>query len=315
MKILIYKIGLFAVLFLIGNFILHYSYKNLIYAKTDNGRKEKQFNNYEGKLKFLFIGDSHSQNAINPEYIDNSFNYSSALENFIQTYYKLTGIVNKLDRHPEYIVLPIDITSFSSFRAERFRNISSLLGFKDYLELAIDLDDPKFMTYWLENKTFMYGGKYETIFRFLSSLNKKRFSDMKLGFKGRKGDLTYSDNISLECADKAKLYLDGHEYFDPILVRYFEKILTFCDQNNIKVILMKMPLATEYQKSCNKIFNVDDMYFKIGNISKQHKSVSSTFDYSNYFRIDQSNFRNPDHLSIKGAENFSKMLGNKLIEF
>ena len=314
MKTLIQRLGLFLILFLIGNFILHYSYKEHIFSRTDNGRKEIQFDNYDGTLKFLFIGDSHSQNAINPEYIANSFNYSSALENYVQTYFKLKGIVNKLNRHPEYVIIPIDITSFSSFRAERYRNLSQLLGLKDYIELAVNLKDPKFLNYWVTNKLFMYGGNYETVFRYFATIRTNKFTDMKLGFKGRQGDLTTSDDIAIECSDKASLYLKGSDPFDPVLKMYFEKMLSFCDQNNIKVILMRMPLATEYQKACNKFFDVDNMYEKINVIASRHPSVYGTWDFSNYFRIDQSNFRNPDHLNIDGANKFSTMLGEKLLE-
>ncbi|MCF8372385.1 MAG: hypothetical protein K9H64_12225 [Bacteroidales bacterium] len=307
------KLLTFLLLLVGANYILHYSYKVIIYNKTDNARKEKQFEEYHGKLKYLFLGDSHSQNTIDPSLIPNSFNFSSANENYIQTYFKLKGIVNELGRKPEYVVLPVDLSSFSSFRTGRFFNASLLLTFADYLEISIYEKDFAYIQTWLENEFFMYAGNYTTISRFLRSRND--FSNMKLGFKGRTGNLLDQVDVREACEKKAKLYLDGYDPFDAILRDYFVRILDFCQKQDIKVYLMKMPLAKEYVEACNKYFSVDDYYQKIYALSSRYPSVKNIFDFQDYFFGQQHFLRNPDHANMEGAQVFSTMLAKELAKF
>lgn len=303
-------------LLLVGvNFILHYSYKLIIYDKTDNARKEKQFEEYRGRLKYLFLGDSHSQNAIDPLIIGNSFNFSSANENYIQTYFKLKGIVNDLGRKPEYVVLPIDLSSFSSFRTGRFIDPSLLLTFGDYLEISMYDKDPSYLITWLKTEFFMYAGNYTTINRFLKVQKELDFSDMQLGFKGRRGKLTNQKDIAKACENKVELYLGGYDHFDPILRDYFVKILDFCQKQDIKVYLMKMPLAKEYIEACNKYFSVDDYYTKIYALTSRYPVVNHIFDFQDYFFGQQHLLRNPDHANLEGAQVFSTMLAKELAKF
>ncbi len=302
------KLISFFLLFLAINWLLHHLYKIKIYDRTDNARKELEFREYNGNLKYLFMGDSHSQNAINPVIIGNSFNFSSANENFIQTYFKLKAVVNDLGKNPEFIILPIDPSGFSSFRSERFINPSELLTFSDYFEIAVEEKKPAYIRTWLEEMFFMYVGKYNTVHRFLRVQREKDFSTMQLGFKGRAGDLTEAADIQKVCEKKAELYLAGQDHFDEVLQHYFEKILIFCNDHNINVYLMKMPMAREYIHAVNQMFPVNDYYAEIYDIAGRYQSVKHIFDFQDYFFDQQYYLRNPDHLNYEGAKIFSEML-------
>ncbi len=296
------------------NYVLHYTYYSLVYSEMDNARKEKQFDKYHGNLKYIFLGDSHSQNAIDPSIIGNSFNFSSANESYLQTYYKLKGIIFDFDRKPEYVVIPIDPSSFSSYRTSRFVKVSTLLTFNNYLEIAIKLKDPTYLQTWLKYEFFIYAGNYTMVNRYILAIKNRNYSTMKLGFKGRNGNLTKTDNIEEICAKYATTYLGNQNYFDPILQEYFVRILQFCHDENIKVYLMKMPLSKEYIKACKAIFPVDDYYKQIAEIAAQNKVVKYTFDYQDFFIDEPQYFRNPDHMNLHGAEIFSTQLANDLSE-
>ena len=305
------KLISFLILFIGINEILHYAYKFNIYNNTDNARKERQFVEYNGELKYLFLGDSHSQNAIDPSIIGNSFNFASANENYIQTYFKLKGTIDQLGKKPETVVLAIDPSCFSSFRTGRFINPSELLTFHDYLEISRYTKDLSYLRTWVQYAFFMYAGNYTLINRFFKVKQNKSYSNMKLGFKGRRGSLSDYIDIPKTCLKKSELYLKGYNSFDPVLVEYFEKILDYCKEKDIDVYLMKLPMAKEYIKACNTFFSVDDYYKKINKIAENYSSVKQIFDYQGYFFEEEQYLRNPDHVNTEGARLFSKMLAKE----
>lgn len=292
---------------LAGNFIINKTYYHYIFTKTDNGRKEQQLINYQGELKFLILGDSHMQNAIDPNIIGNSFNFSSALENYAQTFFKLRAVVEDLGKKPEYIILPVDVTGMSSFRADRYKNISSLMDFTDYYQLYKQTNNWHFLTEWMNQKFYIYAGEYRR-FRNISS----RQSFGSLGFKPRTGDMTSSGNYEKDCKVKADLYLSNVDPYQKDMLHYFHKILSFAENNNIQVILIKMPLALPYVEHCNNYFSVDDYYSRINNDIEKYSCISEFYDFQDYFDHDYSMYRNPDHLNFKGAKIFSEMLKLKL---
>jgi hypothetical protein len=71
-----------------------YVFKKIIVEKTLLMKKEQQFNEYNDTLKYLCLGDSRIQNAVDTRILENCFNFSTANESYIQTYYN----VKKADR-------------------------------------------------------------------------------------------------------------------------------------------------------------------------------------------------------------------------
>ena len=308
------KLLVFLLAFVGLNSLLNFSYKELIYRRTDNERKFEQLKEYDGELKYLFLGDSHSQNAIDPSIIGNGFNFSSANENFIQTYFKFIRVLKKIDQKPQTIVLPIDPSSFSSFRAQRFVNPSELLTFANYFTMTIRTKKIYYLSTWFENSFFMYVGKYATINKYLEVAKLRKFSNMKLGFKGRRGNLENEQDVAKVCTDKANLYLKGYHYFDPAIKSFFVDILEYCDNNGIAVYLMKMPLAKEYVQACRDIFPLNEYYKEIHEIAGRFSSVKKVYDFQDFFFHQQSYLRNPDHVNIDGAKIFSEMLASEFLK-
>lgn len=302
------NIVLFLVVVIGLNTVFHYLYKHKIFYYTDNPTKERQLSAFTGNLKYLFLGDSRSQNAINPTIIGNSFNYSASNENYIQTYYKLKGVIDKLQKKPESIVLLIDPSCFSSFRITRFIYPSEFLTFNDYLEISLVTKKIAYMGIWVQNKFFMYTGSHNTI----SNISVSEHTNNSLGYVGRKGSLLKSKDIPTVCRRQAELYLKNRDPFDPILQIYFEKILAYCDRMDIKVILMKTPMAKLYIEACNSLFSLHNYYNTIDSIAKGYSSVKYVYDFQDMFFDKPGYFRNPDHLNIRGATFFSNHLKEEL---
>ena len=305
------KLFLFVSIFIAFAIIFQIAYVKIIFPKGDNGYKELQLSNINYDINYLFIGDSHIQNAVNPEYFTNSYNFSANNENYIQTYFKLKAVINKLNAKPEIVVLPIDISSFSSFRTNRFKNVSRLITFSDWYDVYKQTGNTTYIFRYFIEKLFVVGGNYQKIVKYFISLAQNSFFKYIKGYKPRNGFLTRTNNINKICNRQASIYLKNYDYFDSILIHYFKNILTICENNNIQVVLLKMPLSKEYVRVCRQYVPIEDYYSNINSITNEFNNII-TLDYQDVYWNHNEYFRNPDHMNSTGAEIFSQLLSNDL---
>ena len=80
---LTYKILLAVVLVLLLNFVLHHLYHRFMIINRVNEHQDEQFEELDSLTGCLLIGNSH--NPLNPNIMDNSFNYDSPHGLFPQT--------------------------------------------------------------------------------------------------------------------------------------------------------------------------------------------------------------------------------------
>ena len=131
------KALLFLAGFLLGSYGLSKVYTRIIMAHSICNRVDREFYRYDGRLEYLVMGDSHSQYGINPRVIGHAFNFSTAGENYVQTFFKLRFILDHTDKKIETILLPLDVHSFSSFRAGRLGlTYYYWVKYIDYIELG-----------------------------------------------------------------------------------------------------------------------------------------------------------------------------------
>lgn len=281
-----------------------------IYSFTDNGIKENQLEKLDYKIKYLFIGDSHMQNGVNPEYFENAYNFAASNENYAMTYFKLKAFYEDLNKEAEIVLLPIDIASFSSFRSSRYK-ISNLIDFDDCIDLYENTGDFNYIKEYFVVNTVKYSGKYTLINRFLA---RKFFGNSQKyikGFKPRTGFLENKKNVDKICEKQADLFLKGHEYFDKLMIHYFKNILTLCEQKRIKLVLLKLPLYDKYINACRKYVPLEKYYNDIEKITHQYGNVT-ILDYQDAFKNNGEYFRNPDHMNVGGAKVFSELLSKDL---
>ncbi|MFH2143958.1 MAG: hypothetical protein ABIJ97_16150 [Bacteroidota bacterium] len=257
------------------------------------------------------MGDSHIMNGIDPRQIKNSFNYGSGEESYIQTYYKIKNIVEIQNFMPEYIILSIDPSSFSSFRATKINNEEYWTKYLDYYEIAAILENNSIVYGKITGKYFSYTGECYVFMKYIFSRRKERAEIFK-GYKPKFEDLSLQKNIDKTCKDRAYLYLNHRNQFDEGLKIYFNKILKFCETNKIKIILIKMPLSESYIKYVETLIDIEDNYNEIINLTSDVTCVYKIIDYQNIFFRDNSKFQNPDHLNDKGALELSKLINQEL---
>ena len=125
--------------------LVNIGYYQLVLSNTVLERSyEDFFGSYEG-VRVLFMGDSHPKRGVNPEMIPGSFNFADVGENYIQTYYKLRGVLEYPGVDVAYVVFPVDLHSFSSMRRDQLKNAWYWNRFIAYSEVVAEDSDQSFM--------------------------------------------------------------------------------------------------------------------------------------------------------------------------
>ena len=293
------------------NFMLDATYKHFIVNSAIDGRKDRQFDNFRDSLKYLLMGDSYMQGSVNPLVFDSSFNYASSNENFAQSYYKLKNIVEIRKRKPACIILPVDISSFSSFRTDRFRYDPYWIRYIDYFELAKVKNDRDYIYKWISAIFFSYAGNYDMIFKYFNLLLHGNREPIILGYLPRFDNFNNVKDKQKAAAERADLYLKGFNPWDKDMVWFFRKILEYCTATDIKVILVRLPVTEEYQTEAAKLNPPGPFYRKIDSIVWQYPVVLHEYDFQSYLSGHPEYFRNPDHINNRGAPVFSAMLNEE----
>lgn len=278
-----------------------------------NNLQDKEFENYNDTLKYLMMGNSY--NCINPKILNNSFNYSSPNENYIQTYYKLKSIIEKSNKILEYVILPFDITYFCPFAAKRFKFDSYWVKYLNYLEIGKIKNDKYFKYKWITGKFFSYAGNYKDIqltilYHFKVNENE---NDIVYGYRAPRNFKNFSEETNkMQLAqNKVDLYFTEYKHTDKSLRIYFKKILDICIKNNIKVILIKMPITKEFYTKINERLPVKTLDKEIEPIYSNYTNITQ-LNYLNLFFEHPEYFFNEEHLNPKGADKISGILKNEL---
>ena len=115
-------------------------------------------------IKYLILGDSHSQRNFDTRILEGAFNFSSVGENFIQSYYKLATILESGEKQVENVIMPLDLHTFSSYRADKFRDSYYWVDYIDYVELGLAKDElSSFLLLYLKGRIFPIFGWWKRI--------------------------------------------------------------------------------------------------------------------------------------------------------
>lgn len=287
---------------------------NIIYYKSELQytileRTEKQLFDLRNEIQILFLGDSHILLGIDPAQIENSFNYASGGENYIQTYYKLDNLIKK-GFIPEIAILPIDLHSFSSFRSVRFDNEWYWRKFINFYKLA-----------YQERKLSLLNNEINGIFSFkgkglqlLKPVDFSKLSEIQRGYTPSEANFSKAENRLKVAAERVKSHLEGCDAIDGSLLLYFYKILDLAEEQNIKVVLIKYPLTEEYYSSVKKYIPNEEEYYRSALSQINNYNNIYIFDYQLLYSNRPELFKDSDHLNSAGAAEFSKLLNKSLTD-
>jgi hypothetical protein len=306
------RLILFFALLLVVNFALDRSFKAFSVHNELNNMMDEQFADYDDTLKYLAMGNSH--NCINTRILENSFNYGSPSENIVQSYYKLKHILEASGKKPEYLILQADISSFGPKSSSRYEYNSYWIQYIDYFELARIKNSKDMLFKWLEGRFFSYAGNYKDIQLSILYRIKIKSVEMYHGYRPHRDFRNFADEVNMQktARNKAKLILSDEVYLDNTIRVYFEKILELCQSNDIRLILVRIPMSKEFNEEEAKIVPVDKLYAEVETIASRYPVFEGMLDYHALYIDHPEYFFDPDHLNIEGSDLFTAELAKDL---
>lgn len=290
------------------NFILDRAFKAFSVHNIINETMDRQFEEYQGTMKYLTLGNSH--NCINTHILDSSFNYGSPSENFIQSYYKLKHILEETGQKPRNLILQADVSSFGPVIANRFEYNSYWIHYIDYFELARIKGNRDVMVKWMEGKFMSYAGNYKDIQLSIFYRIKVKTLEIYNGYRPHRDYRNFANDPDRQRTawNKAKLILSPDTYLDPSIAVYFEKIIQLCQEYRINVMLIRIPMSREFYEEESRIVPIDKLYAEVEKIAGRYPVYDRTLDYHDLFFDHPEYYFDPDHLNIKGADLFTGQL-------
>src|SRR3989338_1766355 len=305
----------FVLLFLVLNwgYVNFLDDRKIINRQLDGWEKHKNALMY-GTVPYAFFGDSHPTESINPQYIENSFNFGTYGQDYIETYFILKNLVEKEGIIIENAVLQVDLHTFSYTNV--IRSNASLFQELTYYAKFVSLENISHFTgrniaSLCFQKKFPIIGRGEEIVEVLispmkelpiekgwvnRSLKDSPF-DMKEGVK-RKYRQHFNDPLELR---------NGRTF------EYFLKTIDFAHKNNIKIVFITYPLPKAFDDEIilhileiQKFYN--DTFAEVNKITKEYFIL----DYYGIFFDKVGYFADSDHLNVAGSTNFSKRVGTDL---
>jgi hypothetical protein len=267
-------------------------------------------NNYIEKnkstIEVLFLGSSHTQNAINPEFIKKKAcnlafagqtleNDYSLLEKYISQMPKLRTVFFEVSPH----------TFYSEFDSSNWNGyIYSNLYDIDY---KVDPYSLKKYFYLLSNFKFFSSlyFDYANPFSYKYTINKYGF--ITNDFNDRFLKLHYNSS------EINKTFVMEHTFQNKDLVvmnsAVLEKAIVLCKEKGVKIVLITAPLYDTYVNGVPKSAKTEVL--KTINTLKNKYQINY-FDYSTDSTFKVSDFKNDNHLNSDGARKFSSKIDSLL---
>ena len=279
----ILKSIVFVLLLLSSFFVTDFVFFKIV---IEDSFEHKQSLNYSdaNNVDIVFVGTSHTRNAINHEFIPNSFNFAGSGKNHLLSYYQLKQIMNK-DLEIDTLVVEIDQVSFSNHIYTEpflFPNPNYYTGFYT-LEDAMIIQEKNQVDVYLEY-LFPFVGRGK---EFIKTENAEKFEGFRSG---------YVNSIEKDFVPNER----G--------VEAFLEIVKLAKENNMRLILIKQPYLKEYASESNDSEFYENLFSKVNNITLEYEF----FDYSNFFTSTEY-FSDAYHLNDKGAKKFTKYLNQKVV--
>ena len=305
---------MFLVVFLIIIILLNQCYILKIEKNKRIYRVEAEWQEYKkmlpnSTLDYAFFGDSHIVDALNPIYINNSFNFGSAGEDYIETYYKIRKIIEKDRIRINNFILQIDRHTLSNKLRTNNRLFMNLMYYSQFIPLnqIAELKEKDRFSLLLEINLPIAGKGIEIIDFFKSPPD---LTPITLGWNNRTEDFSLGEKENYTLTRIRDHFIDNDLVLDSInekSLEYFCKILEIAKENNIKIILIKYPVSKEYDKGLKKnnisIENYyNELFNKINNVTLNYILL----DYYDDFFEHLEYFSDPDHLNFVGSEILSK---------
>lgn len=287
----------------IDNFILH--------KKT----AERNFR----EAKIIALGDSHIAYALNLN-ARGFLNLAFPSDNTIVMYAKLVHYYHRGMR-PDLVLLQADYHLMTTYREKK--DYSQYHDFMDdevvreverfYPDSKIRFRDDLFGFQLYQLRSDIAANIHKTFLYFLLQKQKgklhKNVSENGLIANNGNWDALSEHQRQMETQKRIReQFVDSMNLKVP-LKHFYEKIITFCQQHGIRVVLIRPPLSRIYRENLRPetVEEVDSYYRRLA-----AKNGLRVLDFRTVFDGRPEMFANQDHLKSSFSAGFSKMLSESL---
>ena len=242
------------------------------------------------KSEFAAFGDSHVNSSfVSNEKIDN-LGESSANINYI--YDKIFYYINRKNNRIKGVIIQADPHMFSFYRLVSKKKYNTnknnkSLNFFNFLH-------PSNRIYLLE-----YSKKV-----WIDLIYKKEKSVKKVQINNKK-KVTFNTNSIMI---RVQSHNPVNNFEKTIAMKKYKKIISFLQNNYIKICMITFPVSSQYRKSSNEFPNYKKVKKYFIELSNKNKNKIKYFDLS--ASVNDKYFKDPDHIS-KEFTNFDEMLLKK----
>jgi hypothetical protein len=242
-------------------------------------------------INTVVLGDSRISRGLNDSLLQNTINLGAGGDSYLISYIKLCKMA---ESNPQLknVILGFHDKSLSAYHETWYdidwQNKISRYWFVDASEL---IDHYKLLPFL---KRVISYGTVQELYKYLwaKSLNHSPFG----GYRH-----LVRDKLDLDL----ELHSKPLEYFPPDSAKnqltYLEKILKYCDQNQLNIILLTPPLFVNSPAYTTNHHRYYQMYLK----------ETCYLDYASY-ALPRDFYGDIDHLNFKGANEFSSILAHDL---
>jgi|GEM_PF-472529 hypothetical protein len=248
------------------------------------------------KKNVLVLGDSHTECALNDSVLTNYLNISQSAEPYFYSFLKLKKFVNE-NSQIDTVLLGFNFMSLTKdferrtlsneFIYSRAQKYFPFFELSDFVDLLIS--KPSFFISILNQSFFarLILHKQKT---------KLSFSDLELG-----GYLSLLKYKLCEDIDRSKVNIKSKNITEQSdrQIEYLTKIISFCKERNIKILLFNTPIYSEAKQFCDV-----KAYYKY-----YHERLNDIplLDYSSD-NLPAGCYGDIEHLNSIGAKIFSEKL-------
>lgn len=280
----------------------------------------KERREYDGEIETLICGTSTAQRGIDPEILDKkletvSFNTASSLQPLDGTYELIKDMTR--NNPVETVILGIapdtmmKRTVHTKYKSRLYDRLGSPYHKFRYLISGCDIDEwPYMMLYSARVENYFDG---ETIKK---NINVKQTEEYK---NGQIADSNYKAKGMI--ANKKILEGEQIEFITPKdsefkadkmkehNLAYLTKIAEYCNENQIELILVYIPLSGKKIQAYGDITSMHEFFEKF---AKENDALFWDFNYHKELKVLFSNdkFEDTKHLNRNGAEVFSEQLAD-----
>lgn len=256
--------------------------------------------------RIVFLGDSHVADSLDPGRFGQACNFASDGESYIHNYYKLRWLVGRVPSL-RLVVLPADLHSFSSFRAQRVAVNGEWARYIDYPELGrLQGRRLRLARDYARLRLFGFRGQYRRLWeRGLLGRGQAPAAGIDRGFKPIFG-FFIKKGRNERGLRRARRQLEGVNLFSPDMVLYFRKTLDLAQERGLAVVLLRFPVTPEYLSVAEILVPVEEFYARVRRLAGPGVVLLDRHDVLQ--EPPGRWFRDAQHLNQDGARRFSDLI-------